>query len=93
MPEPQREGVLVTPHCRLSEAQIRVVEGVSRDLLGDPGVLCHNAEAAGIFRAAGAEVEDAGGVPRLRIAPSLLDRALETAPSKIVLGARDRPAY
>ena len=59
MDEKQREGVLVNPHCRLSESQVRLVDEVSRELLEDPGLLCFNKEAASIFRNAGASVEDA----------------------------------
>lgn len=85
----QREGVLVEPHCRLSERQIEIVDGVSRDLLQNPGVLCYNAEAAEVFNKAGAKVEDAGCCVRLRIPSDVIDEALSSAPSKIVLGARD----
>jgi len=35
----QREGVLVRPECRLSDEQVRLIDGVSRDLLYDPGLL------------------------------------------------------
>ena len=49
------DGVLVNPHCRLSDTQVRLVDGVSRDLLQDPGLLCYNADAAEIFRKAGAK--------------------------------------
>jgi trimethylamine--corrinoid protein Co-methyltransferase len=85
----QREGVLVRPHERLSESQIRLIDGVSRDLLEDPGLRCFNERAAALFVAAGARKEDAKGCVRLRIPSSVIDKALETAPSKIVLGARD----
>ncbi len=85
----QREGVLVEPHCRLSDVQVRLVDGVSRALLQDPGLLCFNEEAARIFVKAGATVEDEQGCMRLRIPPEVIDRALESAPSTVVLGARD----
>ena len=52
----QLEGVLVTPACRLSDDQIKLIDGVSRDLLEDPGLLCYNQAATEIFRAAGARV-------------------------------------
>jgi trimethylamine--corrinoid protein Co-methyltransferase len=85
----QREGVLVTPICRLSDSQVRLVDGVSRDLLQDPGLLCYNAQAAEIFKKAGATVEPADDCVRLRIPSSLVDSALKTRPSTVVLGARD----
>ncbi|MBL7223424.1 MAG: trimethylamine methyltransferase family protein [Candidatus Brocadiae bacterium] len=88
-PRPQREGVLVTPQERLSKSQVALVDGVSRELLEEPGLLCYNAAATEIFRRAGATVEDGGDCPRVRLSSALVDQALKTAPSRIVLGARD----
>jgi trimethylamine--corrinoid protein Co-methyltransferase len=89
MSRTQREGVLVTPHRRLTDEQIKLIDGISRDLLEEPGLLCDNAAAAEIFRSAGAKTEDADGCVRIRIPSSIIDKVLETAPSKIVLGARE----
>ena len=89
MTQKQREGVLVRPHCRLSDSQVRVVDGVSRDLLQNPGLLCYNAEAAEIFAKAGATVEQAPGCQRVRLSSGIIDMALNAAPSTIVLGARN----
>jgi len=80
---------LVKPHRRLSDAQIEQIDAVSRALLEDPGVLCYNTEAAEAFKQAGAKIEDAGDCVRLRIPPSIIDKALGTAPSKVTLGARN----
>ena len=88
MKQEQREGVLVHPHRRLSDAQIRLVDEVSRRLLEDPGILCYNAEAERVFQRAGAKTEDADGCVRIRIPSTLIDRVLSTAPSTVVLGAR-----
>ena len=86
----QREGVLVEPEDRLSEQQVKLVDGVSRELLEDPGLLCYNEDAAGLYEEAGAEIEDAEeGCVRVRLAPEILDEALSTAPSTVTLGARD----
>ena len=85
----QREGVVVDPQCRLSDAQIRLVDQASRNLLEDPGLFCYNERATAIFREAGARVEEADGCSRIRVPSSLLDRILESAPSKITLGARN----
>lgn len=89
MPELQREGVLVRPLCRLSQTQIKLIDGVSRDLLEDPGLLCYNAAAAEIYRSAGAKIESGEGWVRVRLSSSIIDKALDSAPSKVVLGARD----
>jgi len=85
----QREGVVVQPYCRLSEDQVRLVDSVSRELLENPGLLCFNEEAASIFRSAGAKIEDGGECPRVRIPSDLVDDALKSAPSTVVLGARN----
>ncbi|NQT94468.1 MAG: trimethylamine methyltransferase family protein, partial [Lentisphaerae bacterium] len=85
----QREGVVVRPECRLSDEQIRLIDGVSRDLLCDPGLLCYNAEAVDVFKQAGAVVEPDSEYTRIRIPEGVLNRALQSAPSRIVLGARD----
>ncbi len=77
------------PEQRLSEKQIKLVDGVSRELLEDPGILCYNQTAVELFRQAGARIEDAGDCQRVRISSELLNQALDTAPSSIVLGARD----
>ena len=88
--ERQREGVLVKPNSRLSEKQVQLIDEVSRELLEDPGVLSYNQQAVDIFRNAGATIEEAEeGCQRVRISSDIVDRALKTAPSLIVLGARD----
>ncbi len=89
MPELQREGVVVRPLRRLSEQQIKLIDGVSRDLLEDPGLLCYNAAAADVYAAAGAKIESAEGCVRVRLSSSIVDKALDSAPSTVVLGARD----
>lgn len=55
MPQSQREGVLVTPQTRLSEEQISLIDGMSCELLEDPGVLSYNAETVELFQSAGAK--------------------------------------
>ena len=89
MENKQREGVLVTPQQRLNEAQIRLIDGISREILEDPGILCYNREAADIFKNVGARVEQLEDCVRLRIPSSLVDKTLASAPSRIVLGARN----
>jgi trimethylamine--corrinoid protein Co-methyltransferase len=87
--EKQREGVMVKPHCRLADNQIKLVDAVSRELLENPGLLCHSENATKIFKKAGAKVEDAGDCVRIRVPEAIIDKALTSAPSKIVLGARE----
>lgn len=87
----QREGKLVEkPLQRLSQDQVELVDEVSRELLEDPGLVCYNDEAVELYRDAGATVEEGGdGAPRVKLPSSVIDEALESAPSTVVLGARE----
>jgi len=85
----QREGIVVKPYQRLSDAQIEEVDAVSRELLESRGLLCYNAHAARLFEENGCRVEEQSDHWRVRIPSSVVDRAVESAPSRIVLGARD----
>ena len=84
----QRQGVLIAPQERLAREQLQMIDAMARDLLEDPGVLCHNTAAVGLFREVGARVDQADGCARVRIPSCVVDRAIGTAPSRIVLGAR-----
>lgn len=86
---PQRTGALVRPYERLSPAQIQHIDAISRRILETQGLLCYNQKACRCLREAGATVEPHGDAGRVRIPPALVDRALDSAPSRIVLGARD----
>ena len=85
----QRQGILVDPYQRLSTGQIRLIDDVSRELLQDPGMLCYSPSAAEIFKAAGAKIETQDSGNRVRIPGQIIDRALESAPARVVLGARN----
>jgi len=86
----QREGVLVSPYARLSEDQLAQIDGMSRELLEDPGVLCYSPDAAELLSKAGASIEDAdSSCVQIRLSAAILDQALASAPSRVVLGARD----
>lgn len=85
----QREGVVVDPYCRLSRSQIESIDALSRELLEDPGLLCYNPAAADVLRRAGAEVTDSDDAFCVRISSELIDRAVQSAPATIVLGARN----
>lgn len=63
------------------------------DILGEPGIVCFNRDAAEVFSGAGAEVIAGreGSVPcwTLRIPERLILDTIETAPKAVKLGARD----
>lgn len=89
MSRKQREGILVKPKDRLDEKQVGLVDAASRELLEDPGLLCYNKEAAEVFAGAGAKVEERSDHAKIILSSSLIDSALESAPSKVTLGARN----
>ncbi len=80
---------MVSPHRRLSDDQVRLVDETSRRLLEDPGLVSFSPEALQLFRDAGADIDESAGQPRIKISSSLIDKTLKTAPSTVVLGARD----
>ena len=88
-----RQGVLVVPYERLNREQVERVHRTSMDILKDPGITCFNKDAAEIFAASGVNVTQVKGegAPRwtLSIPEKVLMDAVETAPSKVKLGARD----
>ncbi len=45
-----REGILIdTPYERMTEKQVTQIHQASMEILGDPGLMCFNRQAAEIF--------------------------------------------
>jgi len=84
----QRQGVLVRPYRRLNVRQVKIIDETSRELLENPGLCCYNQQSSEIFNKAGAKIEKQAKYDIVRLPSDLIDKALETAPSKIILGAR-----
>ncbi len=89
-----REGVHVAkPYQRLTREQIELVHRTSLELLEKPGVLVYSQEAVSLLSEAGAGVtqtrEGEYDAWWVTIPPSVVKKALETAPSKVILGARN----
>ncbi|MGD9142940.1 MAG: trimethylamine methyltransferase family protein [Dehalococcoidia bacterium] len=89
-----REGILIKkPLERLSGEQVRQIHEASLEILTDPGLLCYNEKAAGVFREAGADVSKVDGSDsscwEIKIPEKLVNEALESAPKTVKLGARD----
>ncbi len=89
MQKSSKLGVVVKPKERLSQNQVKIIDETSRELLINPGILCHNKEAMELFKGAGAQVEEESKCWRVSLSESIVDRALDSAPEQIVLGARD----
>ncbi len=87
-----RKGTLVDPLRRIDAERRDMIHNASISILSEPGFLCFNEQAADIFGANGCTVtrEDAEGAWNVRIPREVVMNAVESAPSRIVLGARDR---
>ena len=80
------------PQERIGKDQIQLLHGASLSLLDDPGVVCHNEQAADLLDRAGCNVardETDAEAWRIRFPSGVVEEAVENAPGKVVLGARD----
>jgi len=89
-----REGLLIQrPLTRMTQEQIELIHQASMDILMDPGLICFNKAAAEIFSAHGAEVSEITPADHptwlIKIPESLVNKALDSAPKTIKLGARN----
>ncbi|MDX2499907.1 MAG: trimethylamine methyltransferase family protein [Deltaproteobacteria bacterium] len=88
-----RDGNIVKPYERLNQDQLAELHRASMAILEDPGIWCYNRRAAELFEANGAEVvleeSPSDTFWRVRIPETLITKAIASAPSKIILGARD----
>ncbi len=91
MEKTQRKGVMINPYERLSTEDIVRVHQASLQILQDPGILCFNEEASHLFGQAGAQVNrhKEARFWQVKIGDQLIQKALEKAPSRIKLGARE----
>lgn len=71
----------------LTEDHVEAIHGASLRVLAETGVEILSARAREAFRDAGAEVDAA--THRVRLAPELVERSIETCPSSWVLHARN----
>ncbi len=89
-----RKALVVDPVSRLSAEQVQSVHAASLELLEDPGIWCSGERALAAFEAGGCtltRVSESGRQDgyRVRISAAVIERALESAPDEVVLGARD----
>jgi len=86
----QREGILLKHAVqRLSEKQVLQIDETSRILLEREGIISYNPRAAQQFKRAGATVIEEGDGLKVLLPSTVIDKALATAPSRVVLGARE----
>ncbi|MGB2884917.1 MAG: trimethylamine methyltransferase family protein [Dehalococcoidia bacterium] len=89
-----REGILIdTPYERMTEKQVTQIHQASMEILGDPGLMCFNRQAAEIFGDNGAEVSSVTTSDHscwlVKIPEKLVVDALDNAPKTVKLGARN----
>jgi trimethylamine--corrinoid protein Co-methyltransferase len=86
-----REGLVVrNPYERISSDERAAIDRASKRILEEIGITCYNAKAADIFSQKGCTTEKRDERSwHVRIPAKVLENALSTVPSKVVLGARD----
>lgn len=86
-----RPGVVVDPVHRLDKARIEMLHKASMAILDDPGILCFNEAAVELFDKNGCpcQRDEDEGAWRVRLNEQIVRSALESAPSRVVLGARN----
>ncbi|MFW5750165.1 MAG: trimethylamine methyltransferase family protein [Planctomycetota bacterium] len=86
-----RPGTRVAPVTRLDAQRLDAIHAASMAILDDPGIVCFNERAADAFAAAGCPVtrDETEGAWRVRLPQHVVMDAVESAPSQVVLGARD----
>jgi trimethylamine--corrinoid protein Co-methyltransferase len=80
-----RPGLLGGQYQPLSQAHIQHIHQASLEVLERTGIHVENDEALDFFRQGGARVEG----PRVHISPAMVERALESVPSRVLLAGRD----
>lgn len=87
-------GVIVNkPYERLNREQVELINRTSLDILESPGILCYHEESVSLLEKAGAGVratrEGEHKAWWVSIPEKVVQEALDTAPSKVTLGARN----
>ncbi len=86
-----RRGILVNPYLRMNNEMVEQIHRGSMELLQNPGVEVWNEEAAALYDRGGAAVSRRGenGAWWVKIPEKMVRDALEAAPRRVVLGARN----
>jgi trimethylamine--corrinoid protein Co-methyltransferase len=88
-----RRALHVEPVERFTTAQVEGIHAASMKLLAETGLQCEGKKAAEMYRDAGCRVDEIQKgkqkLWRVRFPEKLMDKALSTVPSEVILGARD----
>jgi trimethylamine--corrinoid protein Co-methyltransferase len=80
-------GLIAGQYRPLTDENIKAIHETSVNLLQDPGIRCDNAEALELFAQNGAEVNK--DTRMVKIPRSMLEDAIASAPSRVVLCGRE----
>lgn len=69
----------------LTQGEVRQIHQASLEILARTGVRVDDSDTREVFRSAGADVQG----NRARLSPTLVEEAIDTAPSRVVLAGRD----
>ncbi len=87
-------GMLINkPYQKLSREQVELIDETSLELLQSPGILCYHEESTALFEKEGAKIkktkEGEHDAWWISIPPGVVKSALDSAPTRVTLGARD----
>ena len=83
---PQKKGLEGGQYKPLTDTQIEQIHEASLAILDRTGVEVESSDVRNIFKLAGARIEGS----RVRFSASMIERAIESAPSRVLLAGRDR---
>ncbi len=91
MTDTYRKGLVVrNPYERINKEEVEAIDLASRKILADIGFTCFSPEATGVFKEKGCPVEKKDDRSwTVKLPSNVLDEALKSVPSKVVLGARN----
>lgn len=93
MEQDQRRATSVKPVERISKDQVMLLHEASLAILENPGIHCFNEQAANLLKEAGCTVEEVDGYDKswqVHFPRDVVEKAIRSAPTKVVLGARKR---
>ncbi len=82
-------GLVGGQYKPLSDGQVRRIHEAALAILERTGVEVEEPEALRLFEEAGAQVDRGGDAPRVRLSRALVEDAVDSAPSRVLLAGRD----
>lgn len=80
---------MVDPYTRLTPERVKLIHETSLDILENVGIISSNRRVNELLAENGAEISAANGETTVRFPRKLVERCIEIAPSRVLLGARN----